>query len=167
MQCDRARQLLDPFIEGELGGLRAGELEAHLGSCAPCSSQLRGLRQTVAMVEGLPSLSPPPGLAARIMARVLRSGPALAPAKQGTLGWVLAAVFGALGALVLYLYLGEQGWPWDAAVLEGSQPVGLEDLASLLVGVEVGVIIGVTLLFVALASLLVQLMGRELQSEHG
>ncbi len=167
MECQKAFRLLNAFLEGDLKGAQARRMEKHLASCSACRAELEGLKRSLALLEGLPSLVPPPGLASRVMARVLQPERALARAGSGTLGWVVASVLGGLGSLLVYLYLDEQGWPWDAVAADSAQPVGLGDLASLLAGMEVGVVIGVTLLFVALVSLLIQLMGKELRSQHG
>lgn len=166
MECHKAFRLLNPFLEGDLEVEQLRQTEEHLATCPACRAELDGLRRTVALLEGLPSLGAPLGFSSRVMAIVLRQEREQRLAGSG-LGWLLAAVLGGLGALVLYFYLGEQGWPWETLAAESVQPVGLEDLASLLAGMEIGVIVGVTLLFVALVSLLVQLMGKELQSKHG
>lgn len=168
MECQKARQRLNPFLEGDLEGAQAREMETHVACCSTCRAELEGLRGSLALLEGLPSLSPPPGLASRVMAQVLQKSAAPKPARSSAaLGWILAAVLGTLGALLLYGYLGE-GWPWDTAAMEALQPIALEDLPSLLVSVEAGLVIGVTLLFVAVASLFFQLMGREQQQcQHG
>lgn len=167
MECQKAFRLLNPFLEGDLKGEQATQVQEHLTSCPTCRAELQGLKRSLALLDRLPQLSPPPGFAARVMAVVLQQNRSLVPAAGGTLGWVLAAVMGGLGSLLLYLYLGEQGWPWDTAAMDSLQPVGIEDVASLLAGMEIGVIIGVTLVFVAMVWLLVQLMGRELGSQHG
>lgn len=167
MNCQRAFRLLNPFLEGELEGTQSERLQEHLAYCARCGGELEGLKRSLALLEGMPSLNPPLGFTARVMALVLRQKPALTPAKSGTLGWVLASMLGGFGALLVYLFLGEQGWPWDVAVVESMQPMGLEDLASLLASMEVGLVIGVSLLFVAMASLLVQLMGKDQRSQYG
>lgn len=167
MECPKAFRLLNPFLEGDLERARSRQVQEHLASCSVCRAEMEGLKWSLALLEGLPSLVPPPVLASRVMARVLQPERALAPVRSGTLGWVLAAILGGLGSVLVYLYMGELGWPWDAVVAESVQPVGLEDLASLLVGMEVGMIIGFTLLFVAMVSLLIQLMGKELHSQYG
>ncbi len=167
MECRKARWLFSPFLEGELDGPQAEELEAHVASCAACRSEMEGLKRSVSLVEALPSLSPPPGLASLVMARVLQREGILSPAAGSPLGWVLAAVLGGLGSVLLYGYLGEVGLPWDPSVVEAVQPLGLDNLASLMVSLEVGVVVGATLLFVGMAVLLVQLMGREQQCQHG
>lgn len=167
MQCDKARWLINPFLEGELDGPRAAEMEAHLASCTACRSELAGLRRSISLLEALPSLAPPPGLASRVMSRVVRREEARRPAAISPLGWIVAAALSGLGALLLYGYLGEVGLPWDPSVLDAVQPIGLDNLASLLASLEVGVVVGATLLFAGMAGLLVQLIGREQQCHHG
>ncbi|MDP2661173.1 MAG: anti-sigma factor [Dehalococcoidia bacterium] len=167
MDCERARWLLNPLLDSELDGPQAAEMDAHLDSCSACRAELRGLKRSVSLVEELPSLNPPAGLALRVMARVLQRDEARIAASSNPLGWIIAAAFAGIGALLLYGYLGEVGWPWDPSTLDAVQPLGLDGLASLMASLEVGVIIGATLLFVGMAGLLVQLLGREQQCLHG
>ena len=44
MNCDEARQLLDPYADGELDVIRSAEVDRHLTDCPACSRQLTGLR---------------------------------------------------------------------------------------------------------------------------
>lgn len=44
MNCDSARLLLDPYLDGELGVERSVELEQHLDSCGDCPRDLEGRR---------------------------------------------------------------------------------------------------------------------------
>ena len=37
MSCQRARELIDPYIDGELDLLRVPELEQHLNECDDCN----------------------------------------------------------------------------------------------------------------------------------
>ncbi len=166
MDCDRVRWLLSPWLESELDGPRVAEMEAHLDSCQACRSELRGLRLSVSLVEELPSLKPPAGLVSRVMTRVALLEEARMRASSNPLGWIIAAVFAGVGALLLYGYLGDVGSPWDPATLDAVQPLGIEGLASLMASLEVGAVIGATLLFVGMAGLLVQLLGREQQFLH-
>lgn len=166
MQCHEIRSFLNPLIEGELDGPQTAELEAHLASCQACRSELEGLKRSVRLVESLPLLSTPPRLVSRVMTQVLQREEAHTAA-GGIWGWILAAVLSGLGSLLLYGYLGEAGLPWDASTLEAIEPIGLESLASLMVSLEVGVVIGATLLFAGMAILLVQLVSRELRCQHG
>ncbi len=50
MNCEEARNLIHPLIDGELDALNAAAVEAHAGSCAGCATELtnmRGLRDGV------------------------------------------------------------------------------------------------------------------------
>ncbi len=167
MQCDKARCLFNPSLEGELDGPLAAQMEAHLASCAACRSEMEGLRHSISLMETLPSLIPPPGLASRVMACVLQRDEADNSVTGSPLGWIVAAVLSGIGALLLYGYLGDGGLPWDPSILDSVNPIGLDNLASLLVSLEVGVVVGATLLFAGMTGLLVQLLGREQQCQHG
>jgi anti-sigma factor RsiW len=53
--------LLGAYEDGELGGLEARRVEAHLAECAPCRAQLEELRALRALLqEGSAPLSPTP-----------------------------------------------------------------------------------------------------------
>jgi len=45
MNCEEARVLIHPLIDGELDAQHARAIEAHLESCASCSGELSGLRE--------------------------------------------------------------------------------------------------------------------------
>jgi anti-sigma factor RsiW len=67
MQCAESLRLQAHF-DGELDSLSAADIERHAELCAECHALLKGLEQTrVALRRGLPYLSAPPALRARIM----------------------------------------------------------------------------------------------------
>jgi anti-sigma factor RsiW len=45
MNCEEARNLIHPLIDGELDAQHAGAVEAHVESCASCASELSSLRE--------------------------------------------------------------------------------------------------------------------------
>jgi anti-sigma factor RsiW len=45
MNCEEARNLIHPLLDGELDAHHAGEVEAHLDSCTGCSTELASLRE--------------------------------------------------------------------------------------------------------------------------
>lgn len=45
MNCEEAKNLIHPLIDGELDAQHADVVEAHLEGCAACSAELSGLRQ--------------------------------------------------------------------------------------------------------------------------
>ncbi len=167
MRCEKARRLINPMLDGDLDEQHRRDMEAHVASCPACRSELEGLRRSVRLLETLPVLSPPPGLASRVMARVLERNRAAAMAGSSPWGWIAAAILAGVGALLLYGYLGEVGLPWEPSTLEAVQPIGLDSLASLMASLEVGVVVAATLLFAGMAGLLVPLMGAEQRCQHG
>jgi hypothetical protein len=81
--------------------------------------------------------------------------------------WVLATVLGGLiGLLILLVSPDSQAWQMDVVSLLG-QPDWLDQLAYLLTSIEVGMMVGIGLLFLALVSSLVQLIGGEASSHNG
>jgi len=70
MSHESARERLGDYLEGQLElGARA-EVDAHVADCASCRDELRGLRETVALLRGLPDPEPPADLTASVMARI-------------------------------------------------------------------------------------------------
>jgi anti-sigma factor RsiW len=44
MNCHQVRQLLNPYVDGELDLMRKVEVEEHLGQCEECLARDRSLR---------------------------------------------------------------------------------------------------------------------------
>jgi anti-sigma factor RsiW len=45
MNCEEAKNLIHPLIDGELDAQHAGAVEAHVESCASCAAELSSLRE--------------------------------------------------------------------------------------------------------------------------
>jgi hypothetical protein len=58
--CRRFRRAFPQALWGELDAARRAALEAHLAACPRCAAELAGLRQTLALVDGVepPAASP-------------------------------------------------------------------------------------------------------------
>ncbi|MHC4777748.1 MAG: anti-sigma factor family protein [Planctomycetota bacterium] len=52
MKCEGIRERLTAYLDGELDETGAREMENHVGTCAGCSAELEGLRETVALLDG-------------------------------------------------------------------------------------------------------------------
>jgi hypothetical protein len=61
---------LGDHLEGDLSHEDFARVDAHLAECSACAAELRELRQTVALLRGLPDPVPPPRLAADVMQRI-------------------------------------------------------------------------------------------------
>lgn len=88
MDCSYYTELLNRYVDGELGYQEVAELQAHLSFCPDCAAQLAQLGQVrgaLAEWGGL-ELAPPPGFAERVVAAV-RHEPA--PGTPRPLGQVL------------------------------------------------------------------------------
>jgi hypothetical protein len=66
------RARLSDYLERDLSPDERSRVEAHLASCPPCGSELRELRATVSLLQRLPDVEHPAGLADAVMARVAR-----------------------------------------------------------------------------------------------
>lgn len=80
MLCERARPLLGPYRDRELGENERRELEAHLAICGPCREVLAGESRTALALRTFARFEAPPELVRRIGADLDRAGEAPLPA---------------------------------------------------------------------------------------
>jgi anti-sigma factor RsiW len=52
VRCDRAKELISPFVDGELGGEDRKAVAAHIEACADCAALVRVLRTRRASASG-------------------------------------------------------------------------------------------------------------------
>ncbi len=72
--CSKFRERLSAYIDRELGPDEARQMEEHLSACAQCSGALEDIKKTIAHLEGLEQMEPPPWLAQKVMARIKEEG---------------------------------------------------------------------------------------------
>jgi|GEM_PF-6815844 len=79
MECEKIRELLSAYLDGEATKKERKLIEEHLASCRLCAEELEELRRVVGLLRALPKEIAPEGFAQKTMARL----PALAiPAKE-------------------------------------------------------------------------------------
>ena len=66
MQCDEARSLIGPLIDGEASGPRLQALRAHIGACGDCAQTLESYRRTSLGLKEAGRVAVPAGLEGRI-----------------------------------------------------------------------------------------------------
>jgi tetratricopeptide (TPR) repeat protein len=66
MNCHRVEQLLDAFIDREIGGWKSWRITRHLARCAACAAICAETRRLGAGARAWRNVTAPPGLAARI-----------------------------------------------------------------------------------------------------
>ncbi|MGE5190590.1 MAG: zf-HC2 domain-containing protein [Gemmatimonadota bacterium] len=113
MECDRIRDLLSDYLED---GLDAGDRDvvaAHLGACARCAAEARGLSETIALLASLPRETAPPELLDRVMDGIEREsarrpgrGRVVSPRRARIPVEAAAAVF-----LLVLVYAIQRGMP--------------------------------------------------------
>jgi anti-sigma factor RsiW len=112
MHDEEKQAILHAYLDGQLSPTEAQAVQAHLETCETCAAALSALRQVDEALATMPVLPEPPGLTARIMARV--ASPTM-PAFR--LRWedavVSAALAWAAAATLLVLVL---AWPQDSAL---------------------------------------------------
>ncbi|MBC7325349.1 MAG: zf-HC2 domain-containing protein, partial [Moorella sp. (in: Bacteria)] len=73
MNCREARQLIHPWLDGELAGDKSSALREHLAECGPCASELEELKELIAALGRMRSpVAPPEGFSAMVMDRLRR-----------------------------------------------------------------------------------------------
>jgi len=68
MNCDAASELLHAYLDAELDAASVGELEAHLGSCAACRTELAALEHVRSSVRAAPRYRAPRALREQLRA---------------------------------------------------------------------------------------------------
>lgn len=70
MNCDQVRTKLDGYVENELAADEQAAVEHHLETCAACQQKLAALQQMTALLYQIPTETPAPNLAGRIVTTV-------------------------------------------------------------------------------------------------
>lgn len=96
MQCERARELLSPYLDGELSPEQQRAMSMHVEECASCArlaTDLRRIGRTIAETAREPA---PATLARRVQAALAQSvaaeggGARMTAAGSGVVGWASA-----------------------------------------------------------------------------
>lgn len=96
--CDEARRWLDDWLDGELAGALAEDVEAHVTACPDCRAHAEGVRSLLAAAAGLPrEIQPERDLWPEIAARVA------SPTRLAPSGWRPALRWGTLAAAAVVL----------------------------------------------------------------
>lgn len=74
MECDKAKELLSAYLDGEVTEKERHLLEEHLASCKSCRQELEELRRIVGLVASLPKEAAPEGFAQRTVASLPAPG---------------------------------------------------------------------------------------------
>ncbi|MBN1807488.1 MAG: zf-HC2 domain-containing protein [Planctomycetes bacterium] len=70
MKCEFDRELLDAYVDGELGSEEAALVEKHIAACRECGDEVEMLRNLSSSVRDAGSRKAPPGAVAAIRERV-------------------------------------------------------------------------------------------------
>jgi anti-sigma factor RsiW len=73
MTCTETREVLSPYLDGELSPSEAAEVGVHLDACAACREELGALRLTSRLTASLPSTRLTTDLASTVVGRASRS----------------------------------------------------------------------------------------------
>ncbi|HEY6985786.1 MAG TPA: zf-HC2 domain-containing protein, partial [Rhodanobacteraceae bacterium] len=112
MDCDEARRLLEPYLDGELDRTEARALEAHIDGCSECQAVLAQLgRLRHVLRTEAPRYAAPAALRERIRTSNLRERDRAARRRIMPAWWRLAAA--CLAAFVAGSVL---MWSWHSGV---------------------------------------------------
>ncbi len=64
--CEEARANASDYLDGEIDSALEQRIRAHLGDCPLCESFFRTLRETIAVLRGMPAHVAPAGFAERV-----------------------------------------------------------------------------------------------------
>lgn len=64
--CEEARANSSDYIDGEIDATLEARIHAHLSDCPLCEAFFRTLRETIATLRGMPTLTAPVGFAERV-----------------------------------------------------------------------------------------------------
>jgi anti-sigma factor RsiW len=79
MRCERARELIDAYVDGELTGDDRTSVTAHIKSCTGCQALMVDIRQTSRAIAELGHEPAPPALASRVRDRLASAAEAHEP----------------------------------------------------------------------------------------
>jgi anti-sigma factor RsiW len=74
LECEKARNLFSPYLDGELDPSEGGFLVAHLQNCAECRRELSELTASLKLLRSLPEIAPAGGFALAVRKRLAQSG---------------------------------------------------------------------------------------------
>lgn len=69
MNCERVRELLSDYLNGDLPLPERVLLEQHIETCSSCRAELRKLEKVRSILVSFPVVEPPPDFARRVLAR--------------------------------------------------------------------------------------------------
>lgn len=72
MKCERARDLLSDYLEGDLDYALEAVLRGHIGQCSSCEREVKLLKQTWERFDSLPEVEPPRNFRHDTVMRVAR-----------------------------------------------------------------------------------------------
>jgi anti-sigma factor RsiW len=98
MQCERARELVSPYLDGELSTGERGAIAAHIEECRQCAALASDLRRVGRAVAGAGRESAPVTLMPRVRATLARAaadetGQQISPAPAVPLGSLMSPAY--------------------------------------------------------------------------
>ena len=67
MQCDKAKKLIDDYLDGYLDSAQERDLSTHLASCPECQAEVKQRQALLVQLRGIPVPAPSPGFSERVL----------------------------------------------------------------------------------------------------
>ena len=74
MNCETAKNLIQPYLEGRLANLERNEFVYHVTECAGCEAEVIEYREVFGVLRALPRCEPPSRLGVAVMAHLRAEG---------------------------------------------------------------------------------------------
>lgn len=111
MNCQDARNLMNPYLDGELDLVRTCEIEAHLKDCPTCAQiydELRSLRSAVS--DAALRFQPPAALRNRVRSSIRDEAKALNRSSRLSWRWLIPTMAG-VAVIAVFSFLAFQNRP--------------------------------------------------------
>lgn len=160
MNCNVAQKLIELYLDNELAETEARAMEHHVAQCRDCRTQFLDLERLVLAVESLPRVDAPPGLFGQTHTRIAEYQ------QRHATPWRRRAVLG-LDFLLAVIGLGFALEAGDR-FLQSLPDLGLDapfdlfdSLVAVAVSVDLSLVVGIGLLFIAGTLAFLQLMPKD------
>jgi len=107
MDCREIRKLLPAVVDRQLEADDQQRLDEHIQSCAACRAELEDLRKTVAYLQHVEEVEPPPWMTEKIMAQIRAEAVQPAPSWRKRLfgAWSANLPLGAVATVMLAVFV--------------------------------------------------------------
>jgi len=114
MTCSDVKELLSPYLDGELDRVTQQAVFRHLSECPNCHHELAEMKQLLKMLACLEEIDPPPDFSAKLSRRLMeRTAAKPKMKKRYPLSLQTWLPFGAAAAIIMALVFSLNLWPGE------------------------------------------------------